>query len=91
MSYRIVIAADGSNVSKKAIKFAIDLCSKLSCPYQIDVLYCIGINPPKGTTALHLLSGLDHINNIEIKEEAKQDVAELNQFLAQFNNTVNSK
>lgn len=36
-------------------------------------------------------SGLDHINNIEIKEEAKQDVAELNQFLAQFNNTVNSK
>lgn len=55
MSYRIVIAADGSNVSKKTIKFAIDLCSKLSCPYQIDVLYCIGINPPKGTTALHLL------------------------------------
>ncbi|KAG1133710.1 hypothetical protein G6F42_001172 [Rhizopus arrhizus] len=87
MSYRIVIAADGSNVSKKTIKFAIDLCSKLSCPYQIDVLYCIGINPPKGTTALHLLSGLDRINNIEIKEEAKQDVAELNQFLAQFNNT----
>jgi hypothetical protein len=36
-------------------------------------------------------SGLDRINNIEIKEEAKQDVAELNQFLTQFNNTVNSK
>ncbi|CAO3658815.1 unnamed protein product [Rhizopus stolonifer] len=85
-TYRVVVAADSSRASKKAIKFAVGLCSKLTIDYQVEILYCIGINPPKGTGTLHLLSGLDRINNIEIKEEAKRDVAELECFLSPLNN-----
>ncbi|RCI02636.1 hypothetical protein CU098_006949 [Rhizopus stolonifer] len=85
-SYRVIVAADSSRASKKAIEFAVGLCSKLTIDYQVEILYCIGINPPKGTGTLHLLSGLDRINNIEIKEEAKRDVAELECFLSPLNN-----
>ncbi|ORE09906.1 hypothetical protein BCV72DRAFT_200657 [Rhizopus microsporus var. microsporus] len=85
MDFRIVVAVDGSSGSKKAIEYAADLYSRCACSCKIEILYCIGINPPKGTTALHLLSGLDRINNIEIKQEAMEEVAELKKFIAQFN------
>ncbi|ORE14007.1 hypothetical protein BCV71DRAFT_188157 [Rhizopus microsporus] len=85
MDFRIVVAADGSSGSKKAIEYAADLYSRCACSCKIEVLYCVGINPPKGTTALHLLSGLDRINNIEIKQEAMEEVAELKKFITQFN------
>jgi nucleotide-binding universal stress UspA family protein len=54
-SYRVVVAADDSAVSKKAIEYAINLCGKLKIPYQLDVLYATGLNPTTGTTALGLL------------------------------------
>lgn len=48
--YRIVVAADDSPISKKAINDAIKLCSKLAVPYKLDVVYAIGLNPA-GITA----------------------------------------
>jgi nucleotide-binding universal stress UspA family protein len=48
--YRIVVAADDSPISKKAIDHAIKLCSKLTVPYKLDIVYAMGLNPA-GITA----------------------------------------
>lgn len=49
--YRIVVAADDSPISKKAIDYAVKLCSSLSVSYKLDVVYAIGLNPAAGITA----------------------------------------
>jgi hypothetical protein len=43
--YRIVVAADNSPISKKAIQYAIQLCSQLAVPYSLQILYAVGLNP----------------------------------------------
>lgn len=84
--YRIVVAADDSPISKKAIDYAVKLCSNLSVPYKLDVVYAIGLNPA-GITAFGFMSGLDRMNNVDIQQDAKESVANLNAYLAQFDET----
>ncbi|CEP15158.1 hypothetical protein [Parasitella parasitica] len=84
--YRIVVAADDSPISKKAIDYAIRLCSKLSIPYRLEVVYAVGLNPA-GTTAFGFMSGLDRMNNVEIEQDAKESVSNLNTYLAHFDET----
>ncbi|KAK4512665.1 uncharacterized protein ATC70_003369 [Mucor velutinosus] len=84
--YRIVVAADDSPISKKAIDYAAKLCSNLSVPYKLDVVYAVGLNPA-GITAFGFMSGLDRMNNVDIQQDAKESVANLNTYLAQFDET----
>lgn len=53
-TYKIVVAADGSAVSVKAIQYAIELCAKLNIPHKLYILYAVGLNP-SGTTSFGLL------------------------------------
>ncbi|KAI9486169.1 MAG: hypothetical protein EXX96DRAFT_547901 [Benjaminiella poitrasii] len=84
--FRIVVAADGSDMSREAIKYAIKLCAKLKIPYALDVMYAVGLNP--STTPFGLLNKLDRMNNVDIQEDAKDTIEQLNEFLSGFNETV---
>ncbi|CAO3638226.1 unnamed protein product [Mucor fragilis] len=88
--YRIVVAADDSPISKKAIDYAVKLCSSLSVSYKLDVVYAIGLNPAAGITAFGFMSGLDRMNNVDIQQDSKEAIANLNTYLAQFDETKSS-
>lgn len=52
----------------------------------LPYIYCKFMIKKEGNTHLQpLRSGLDRINNIEIKQEAMEEVAELKKFITQFN------
>ncbi|KAI8976138.1 hypothetical protein BDB01DRAFT_728186, partial [Pilobolus umbonatus] len=82
--YRIVVPVDGSFTSKNAIKYAARLCSQLSTPYQLEIIYAVGLNPPGNS----LLSGLDRMNNVEILEDAKVIIADINDYIHELENIV---
>lgn len=86
-TYKIVVAADGSAVSMKAIRYAINLSIKLNIPYKLDILYAVGLNP-SGTTSFGLLSGLDRMNNVDIQEDAKENISKLNSYLSEYTEKV---
>ncbi|KAI7905394.1 uncharacterized protein BX663DRAFT_499567 [Cokeromyces recurvatus] len=83
--FRIVVAVDNSLVSKEAIQYAINLCTKLKTSYTLDILYAVGLNP--STTPFGLLNKLDRMNNVDLQEDAKETIKELNEYLAKFDET----
>jgi hypothetical protein len=53
-TYRIVVVADGSPISKEAIRYTMAFCSRLKEPYKVEVLHAIPLNPT-GTSAFGIL------------------------------------
>ncbi|RUS15938.1 hypothetical protein BC937DRAFT_91782 [Endogone sp. FLAS-F59071] len=86
-TYRMVVASDNSDVSRKAICFAVDLCKKLAVTYELDIVYVIALNPP--SNPLPGLGQLDKAANVEIQDDAKKDLVELRGFVKQFDGVVN--
>ncbi|KAI8886552.1 adenine nucleotide alpha hydrolases-like protein, partial [Backusella circina FSU 941] len=81
--YHIVVAVDGSPISKEAIRYALTFCSRLREPYKVEVLHAIPLNPT-GTSAFGILDGLDRMNNEDIKQDAKETIKELESYLSSF-------
>ncbi|CAG8640552.1 2135_t:CDS:2 [Paraglomus brasilianum] len=79
--YKVVVAAEDSPISHHAIDFAFDLCSRLSCPFTLNVVYITALNP---STNIPFLSSLDKANNLDIRLDAKQTIAELQKYLEKF-------
>ncbi|KAI8975776.1 hypothetical protein BDF20DRAFT_880652 [Mycotypha africana] len=89
-TYHIIIAADDSPISLKAINYAIDFCAKLSVPYQLNILYAIGLNPP-GLSTFPFIGRLDRMNNLDIEEDAKKAINKLEEYLAKYQQTGSAK
>ncbi|CAG8563875.1 9624_t:CDS:2 [Paraglomus occultum] len=79
--YKVVVAAENSPISHNAVNFAFDLCSRLSCPFTLTVVYIIALNP---STNIPFLSNLEKANNLDIQLEAKETVAVLQKYLEKF-------
>ncbi|KAL0074356.1 hypothetical protein J3Q64DRAFT_1772412 [Phycomyces blakesleeanus] len=89
--YRIVVAADNTQVSKKAIRFAVQLYRRLEgTDNSLEIIYAVGLNPTSETT-LSLFGGLDRTNNLDIENSAKEDLEGLEQFMTDYKNLVDFK
>lgn len=43
--YKVLVAAEESNLSHKAIQYGFDLCSRLNTSYKLSFIYIIALNP----------------------------------------------
>ncbi|KAK9729676.1 hypothetical protein K7432_000083 [Basidiobolus ranarum] len=83
--YTLVVALDSGELSKKVATYAIDLVTRLACPYKLYFIHAIGLNP---TRTLPFLDDLDKANNYDIEEEGKRVVEESVTWLEQFKEKV---
>ncbi|CAG8667905.1 12587_t:CDS:2 [Cetraspora pellucida] len=79
--YKILIAAEESEVSCKAIRHAFDLCSRLNTPYSLEIVYVIALNPETNVPFLH---NLDKANNLDILLDAKKPISMVMERLEQY-------
>ncbi|CAG8510030.1 16824_t:CDS:2, partial [Racocetra fulgida] len=79
--YKILIAAEESEVSCKAIKYAFDLCSRLNTPYSLEIVYIIALNPETNVPFLH---NLDKANNLDILLDANKPISMVMERLKQY-------
>ncbi|CAG8538504.1 9794_t:CDS:2 [Dentiscutata heterogama] len=81
--YTILLAAEESEVSYKAISYAFDLCSRLNTPYSLEIVYVIALNPETNVPFLH---NLDKANNLDILLDAKKPISKVMERLKQCEN-----
>ncbi|CAJ0828174.1 11106_t:CDS:10 [Entrophospora sp. SA101] len=84
-TYNILVAAEASTISFNAINYAFDLCSQLSKPYSLKIIYIIALNPE---THVPFLCNLDKANNIDILSDAKETINKLKDYLKIFDKTM---
>nr|CAG8497799.1 6827_t:CDS:10 [Entrophospora candida] len=84
-TYNILVAAEASTISFNAINYAFDLCSHLSKPYSLKIIYIIALNPE---THVPFLCNLDKANNIDILSDAKETINKLKDYLKNFDKTM---
>jgi len=78
--YKILLAAEESEVSCKAISYAFDLCSRFNTPYSLEIAYVIALNPETNVPFLH---NLDKANNLDILMDADKPVSKVMERLKQ--------
>ncbi|CAG8664446.1 13505_t:CDS:2, partial [Acaulospora morrowiae] len=80
-TYKILVAAEESNISFNAIQYAFDLCSRLSASYTLSIIYVVALNPETNVPFIH---SLDRASNLNILLEAKETVAKIKEHLKKF-------
>ncbi|ORY05633.1 adenine nucleotide alpha hydrolases-like protein [Basidiobolus meristosporus CBS 931.73] len=83
--YTLVVALDSGELSRKTANYAIDLVTRLACPYKLYFIHAIGLNPAQ---SLPFLDDLDKANNYDIEEKGERVVAENLKWLEQYKNKV---
>ncbi|CAG8665678.1 25718_t:CDS:2 [Dentiscutata erythropus] len=83
--YTILLAAEESEVSCKALSYAFDLCSRLNTPYSLEIVYVIALNPETNVPFLH---NLDKANNLDILLDAKKPISKVMERLKQCHGVV---
>jgi len=77
-TYKILVAAEESDISYNAIQYAFDLCSRLSTSYTLSIIYIVALNPETNVPFLH---SLDRASNLNILLEAKESAAKIKDYL----------
>ncbi|KAJ3044981.1 hypothetical protein HDV00_012401 [Rhizophlyctis rosea] len=78
-TYKVMVAANNSPSSYKALQHAVDLCLRLKCEYKLFIVYFVALNPKR---ALPYLDHLEKAYNMEIQSTAEKDVAECKEYFS---------
>ncbi|KAG9299231.1 hypothetical protein G9A89_013879 [Geosiphon pyriformis] len=85
--YKILVAAENSPISFKAIKYGFDLCSRFNTSYSLTIIYIVALNYETNIPILH---NLDRANNIDIIMDAKETTIKLEDHLKRYHDSLPS-
>ncbi|KAI8920906.1 hypothetical protein DFJ77DRAFT_447816 [Powellomyces hirtus] len=78
---KIVVAANNTPSSYKALEYALSLCCKIpAANYMLEIVYFVALNPHQ---TLPYIDHLERAYNLEIQEAAEKEVAICKKYLAQ--------
>ncbi|KAI7872783.1 hypothetical protein BDF14DRAFT_1716788, partial [Spinellus fusiger] len=87
LDYRIVVAANDTDISRKAIDYALQLYQRLSGNNNsLEIVYAIGLNPTAESDTF--FGGLDRVNNLDIVKSAHEEYARLEHLLSDVKELV---
>ncbi|KAJ3051342.1 hypothetical protein HK097_007673 [Rhizophlyctis rosea] len=78
-TYKVMVAANNTPSSYKALQTAVDLCLRLKCEYKVYIVYFVALNPGR---VLPYLDHLEKAYNMEIQSNAEKDVAECKEYFS---------
>jgi nucleotide-binding universal stress UspA family protein len=87
-TFQLIVAADNSPQSLKAMEVAVKFCLGLKQPYVIYVLHAVALNPKQ---TLPYIDHLEKAYNLEIMEEQEKVIKDLQQKLHKYAGKVNYK
>ncbi|KAI9283676.1 hypothetical protein BC943DRAFT_280648 [Umbelopsis sp. AD052] len=83
---RMVIAVDNSSSSRKAMSHGMAMADMMKDPPEVKIVYAIGLNPEQ--FRVHYRDSLDRRNNMDIREDARGEVEQIQSWLSEFSKKV---
>ncbi|KAG2179739.1 hypothetical protein INT44_006587 [Umbelopsis vinacea] len=80
---RMVIAVDNSSSSRKAMSHGMAMADMMKDPPEVKIVYAIGLNPEQ-SKPIQFLDSLDRRNNMDIREDARGEVEQIQSWLNEF-------
>ncbi|KAJ3283649.1 Ubiquitin carboxyl-terminal hydrolase 22 [Borealophlyctis nickersoniae] len=85
--YKVIVAANNTPASYRAVEHAVDLCSRIKGEYKLLIVYFVALNPKR---SLPYIDHLEKAYNMEIQDIAQSDVAECKEYFTKhYSNRVN--